>query len=161
MASKHGIAVGGGVIDADYTGEVRVILRNHGTTDYKFKAGDRIAQLIVERIQTNGSMVVDELVETERGTQGFGSTDLGPKRLITSKEHKIMMCFLHPDPRNNTFYDEEDILTHADMTREVTLLSNAIIAAVQVQTMDETFLDRIRTAGKDDDTWTERKGELS
>ena len=43
MASKHGIAVGGGVIDADYTGEVRVILRNHGTTDYKFKAGDRIA----------------------------------------------------------------------------------------------------------------------
>ena len=152
MANKHGIAVGGGVIDADYTGEVRVILRNHSTTDYKFKAGDRIAQLIVERIQTNGSMVVDELVETERGTQGFGSTDLGPKRLITSKEHKIMMCFLHPDPRNNTFYDEEDILTHADMTSEVTLLSNAIIAAVQMQTMDETFLDRIRTAGKDDDT---------
>ena len=72
-----------------------------------------------------------------------------------------MMCYLHPDPRNNTFYDEEDIRTHADMTREVTLLSNAIIAAVQMQTMDETFLNRIRTAGKDDDTWTERKGELS
>ena len=161
MASKRGIAVGGGVIDADYTGEVRVILRNHGTTYYKFKAGDRIAPLIVERIQTNESMVVDELVETERRTQGFGSTDLGPKRLITSKEHKIMMCFLHPDPRNNTFYDEEDILTHADMTREVTLLSNARIAAVQMQTMDETFLDRVRTAGKDDDTWMERKRELS
>ena len=48
MASKHGIAVGGGVIDADYTGEVRVILRNHGTSDYEFKAGDRIAQLIVK-----------------------------------------------------------------------------------------------------------------
>ena len=68
---------------------------------------------------------------------------------------------LHPDPRNNTFYDEEDILTHDDMTREVTLLSNAIMAAVQMQTMDETFLDRIRTAGKNDDTWTERKGDLS
>ena len=50
---------------------------------------------------------------------------------------------------------------HADITREVTLLSNALIAAVQMQTMDETFLDRIRMAGKDDDTWTERKGELS
>ena len=72
-----------------------------------------------------------------------------------------MICFLHPDPRNNTFYDEEDILTHADMTREVTLLSNAIIAAVQMQTMDETFRNRIRTAGKNDDTWTKRKGELS
>ena len=48
MASKHGIALGGGVIDADYTGEVSVILRNHGTTDSEFKARDRIAQLIVE-----------------------------------------------------------------------------------------------------------------
>ena len=72
-----------------------------------------------------------------------------------------MMCFLHPDPWNNTFYDEEDILTHADMIREVTLLSNAIIAAVQMQTMDEIFLDHIRAAGKDDDTWTESEGELS
>ena len=106
-------------------------------------------------------MVVDKLVETERGTQGFGSTDLGPKSLISSKEHQIMMCFLDPDPRNNTFYDEEDILTHADMTREVTLLSNAINAAVQMQTMDETFQDRIRMGRKDDDTWTERKGELT
>ena len=161
MASKHGIAVGGAVIDADYTREVRVILRNHGTTNYEFKAGDRIAQLIVERIQTSEAMVVDKLVQTEWGTQGFGSTDLGPKRLITSKEPKIMICFLHPDPRNSTFYEEEDILTHADMTREVTMLSNAIIAAVQMQTMNETFLHRIRMAGKDDDTLTERKGELS
>ena len=143
MASKQGMAVGGGVIDADYTGEVRVILRNHGTSNYEFKAGDQIAQLIVERIQTSEAMVVDKLGETERGTQGFGSTDLGPKRLMTSKEHKFMICFLHPDPRSNTFYDEEDILTHADMTREVTMLSNAIIAAVQMQTMDEAFLNRI------------------
>ena len=148
MASKHGIAVGGGVIDADYTRRVRVILRNHGTTDYEFRAGDRIAQLIVERIQTSEAVVVDKLVETERGIQGFGSTDLGPKHLIISKEHKIMMCFLHPDLRNNTFYDEKDILTHANMTKEVTLLSNAIITAAQMQTMDETFLDHIRTAGK-------------
>ena len=101
-AIKHGIAVGGGDIDADYTGKVRVILRNHGTTDYEFKAGDRIAQLIVEMIQTSEVVVVEELVETERGTQGFGSTDLGPKHLISGKEHKIMMCFVHPEPRNNT-----------------------------------------------------------
>ena len=161
MASKHGIAVGGGVIDADYTGEVRVILRNHGTIDYEFKAGDRIAQLIVERITTSEAMVVDKLVEPQRRTQGLGSTDLGPKGLITSKEHKIMMCIIHPDSRNNTFYDEEDILTHANMTEEVNMLSNAIIVAVQMQTMDETFLKGIRMAGKNDDAWTERKEELS
>ena len=161
MGSKHGITVEGGVIDADYTGKVRVILRNHGTTDYEFKAGDRIAQLIVERIQTSEAVVVDKLVETEPGTQWFGSTDLSPKRFITSKAHKIMMCFLHPHPRNDTFYDEEVLLTHADMSREVTLLSKAIIAAVQMQTMEETFLDPIEPAGKNDDTWTEREGELS
>ena len=161
MASKQDIAVGGGIIDGDSTGEIRVILRNHGTSDYEFKAGDRIAQLIVERIQTSEAVGVEELIETERGTQGFGSTDLGPKRLITTKEHKLMMCFLHPDPSNNTFYDEEDILTHADMTGGVTMLSNTIIAAVQMQRMDETFLNRIRIAGKDDDAWMERKGELS
>jgi len=43
MASKIGIAVGGSVIDADYTGEVKVILRKHGKADCVFKAGDRIA----------------------------------------------------------------------------------------------------------------------
>jgi len=49
MASRHGIAVGGGVKDADYSVEIEVILRNHGDTSYEFKAGDRIAQLLVEK----------------------------------------------------------------------------------------------------------------
>jgi len=47
MTSKMGIAVGGGVIDADYTSEVKVILRNHGESDCLFKAGDPIAQLTI------------------------------------------------------------------------------------------------------------------
>ena len=72
LASKQGIIVGGGVIDSDYTGEVKVILRNHSDIDYKFKAGDRIVQLIVERTQTSEAMTVEELVETERGAKGFG-----------------------------------------------------------------------------------------
>jgi len=50
MASKHWIAVGVLVIDVDYTGEIKVIEQNHGSTSYEFKAGDRIAQLIVEKI---------------------------------------------------------------------------------------------------------------
>ena len=61
MASKNSIAVGGGVVDADYTGEVKVILRNHGTEDYQFKAGNIIAQLIVEKIQLDEAMEIDEL----------------------------------------------------------------------------------------------------
>ena len=161
MASKQGIAVGGGVIDADYTGEHRVISRNHRASDYQFKVGDRIGQLIVERIQTSEAVVVDKLEKTERGTQGFGSTDLCPKPLITYKEHKLMMCFLHADSRNNTFYDEEDIITHDDMTREVTMLSKAILTAVLMQKMDETFQNLIQTAQNNANNWTERKGDLS
>ena len=72
-----------------------------------------------------------------------------------------MMCFLHPDPQNNKYYDKEDIYTHPDLTKEVTMLSSAMIAAIQMQTMDESFLDRVRAAGKEDDLWTARKGELS
>ena len=86
MASKMGIAVGGGVIDVDYTGEVKVILRNHGEADCVFKAGDRIAQLIVEKIANADAMEVDDLEITERGKMGFGSSDMNPKRSITAKE---------------------------------------------------------------------------
>ena len=61
IASKMGIALGSGVIDADYTGEVKVILRNHGKADYLFKVGDRIAQLIIERIANAEAMEVDDV----------------------------------------------------------------------------------------------------
>jgi len=161
MAHKHGIAVGGGVIDADYTGDIKVLLRNHGNISYEFKAGDHIAQLIVERRQTHDAMEIDNLDDTERGTRGFGSSDIGPKRLIKCEELKVKMCFLNPDPQDNSYFDEEDIHTHASLRDEVTMLSSAMIAAIQMQTMDDSFLDRIRAAGKEYDTWTARKRELS
>jgi len=162
MASKHRMAVGGGVIDADYTREIKVILRNHGDTNYEFKAGDRIiAQLIVEKIQTHDAMKIDNLEDTARGTKGFGSTDIGPKRLITCEELKVKMCFLNPDPQDNSYFDKENIHTHASLRDEITRLSSAMIATLQMQAMDVSFLDRIRTAGKEDDSWTSRKRELS
>jgi len=71
------------------------------------------------------------------------------------------MCFLNPDPQDNSYFDKEDIHTHASLRDEITMLSSAMIAAIQMQTMDDAFLDRIRTAAKGDDTWTERKRELS
>ena len=86
MASKHGIAVSGGVIDADYTGEIKVRLPNHGSTIYEFKASDPIAQLIVQRIQTNGAIEIEEIGETEHGKQEFSTSDVEPKRLISAKE---------------------------------------------------------------------------
>jgi dUTP pyrophosphatase len=58
------------------TGEIKVILFNHGENNFTIKTGDRIAQLIFERIFTNELQEVEELVKTERGAGGFGSTGL-------------------------------------------------------------------------------------
>ncbi|RIA92530.1 dUTPase-like protein [Glomus cerebriforme] len=76
LAMKNFIDCGGGVIDADYRGPVGVILFNHSEEDYKVKEGDRVAQLILERIYTPDIIEVEELDETERGNRGFGSTGL-------------------------------------------------------------------------------------
>ncbi|KAK4145449.1 dUTPase-like protein [Dichotomopilus funicola] len=74
LASKHFIDTGAGVIDADYRGPVKVLLFNHAETEYTVQEGDRVAQLIVERIYTPEVLEVQELEETVRGAGGFGST---------------------------------------------------------------------------------------
>jgi dUTP pyrophosphatase len=63
-----------GVIDADYRGQVGVILANLSEADFEIKVGDRIAQLIVEKICMPDVVVVEKLDETVRGAGGFGST---------------------------------------------------------------------------------------
>lgn len=74
LALKHAIDVGAGVIDADYRGPVGVILFNHSDVDFEVKAGDRIAQMILEKIITPEVMEVEDLDSTLRGEAGFGST---------------------------------------------------------------------------------------
>ncbi|KAL5708946.1 dUTP diphosphatase [Ranunculus cassubicifolius] len=74
LAWKHSIDVGAGVIDADYRGPVGVILFNHSDVDFEIKQGDRIAQLIIEKIMTPEVFEVEDLEETVRGAGGFGST---------------------------------------------------------------------------------------
>ena len=76
LAVKHCINVGAGVIDPDYTGEIKVVLFNHGTEDFEIKKGDRIAQLILERCETPMIKEIGLLEETLRGDGGFGSTGL-------------------------------------------------------------------------------------
>ncbi|KAJ5032611.1 uncharacterized protein L3040_009208 [Drepanopeziza brunnea f. sp. 'multigermtubi'] len=74
LASKHMIDTGAGVIDADYRGQVKVLLFNHGEKDFEVKLGDRVAQLVLERIYTPEVVEVQELEESVRGAGGFGST---------------------------------------------------------------------------------------
>ena len=76
LAAKHAIDVGAGVVDADYRGELKVLLINQGSTPFQVKIGDRIAQLILEKIELSDPMEVDSLEETNRGDHGFGSTGI-------------------------------------------------------------------------------------
>lgn len=76
MACKHGITVINtpGTIDSDYRGEIGVGLINLSQGQYDIKKGDRIAQLVVNRIEQPIIEIVEELDETYRGSGGFGST---------------------------------------------------------------------------------------
>ncbi|KAK2626558.1 hypothetical protein QTJ16_003733 [Diplocarpon rosae] len=74
LAAKHMIDTGAGVIDADYRGQVKVLLFNHGEEDFEVQEGDRVAQLVLERIYTPEVREVTELEESVRGAGGFGST---------------------------------------------------------------------------------------
>lgn len=76
--------MGAGVIDYDYRGPVSVILFNHSDTDFHIKDGDRIAQLILEKIVTPDVVEVDSLESTERGAGGFGSTGIQRKTEIVA-----------------------------------------------------------------------------
>ena len=74
LAWKKHVDVGAGVIDADYRGPVGVVLFNHADEELVVEVGDRVAQLVLERIVIPEVLEVDELDETERGAGGFGST---------------------------------------------------------------------------------------
>ena len=76
LAAKHGITVlnSPGTIDADYRGEIKVILVNLSNTPFTIEPGERIAQMIVARYEQVEWQAVEALSETERGAGGFGST---------------------------------------------------------------------------------------
>lgn len=76
LAVKNGVTVlnSPGTIDADYRGEIGVILINHGKETFTYKKGDRIAQMIVAPVVQADFILSEELTETERGAGGFGHT---------------------------------------------------------------------------------------
>lgn len=76
LAAKHGVTClnSPGTIDADYRGEVKVILINHGQEPFVIKRGERIAQMVIAPVTRAELSVVATLDETQRGAGGFGST---------------------------------------------------------------------------------------
>ena len=76
LALKHGISLVNtpGTIDADYRGEIKVIMINFGEEDFLIKHGERIAQMVINKIEQVDLEVTDTLEETTRGSGGFGHT---------------------------------------------------------------------------------------
>ena len=76
LAYKHGITTlnSPGTIDADYRGEVKVLLINHGQEPFTIQRNERIAQMVFQLVPQIQLNEVSELTETERGTGGFGHT---------------------------------------------------------------------------------------
>lgn len=73
------------MIDADYRGQVKILLFNHSDTDFQVSEGDRVAQLVLERIYTPEVVEMAELEESVRGAGGFGSTGgFGGEALATT-----------------------------------------------------------------------------
>ncbi len=74
LAVKQGLDCGAGVVDSQYRGEIKVLLFNHNDSEYQIKKGERIAQLLIQKVETVEFEQVDDLDATSRGENGFGST---------------------------------------------------------------------------------------
>ena len=76
IAAKHGLKTLGGVIDAGYRGEIKIVVHNLSSVPYRVEKGTKIAQMLIQHIEQKDIMEVEELDETERGEKGFGSSGL-------------------------------------------------------------------------------------
>ncbi len=74
IATKHGLKTMAGVIDSGYRGEVKILLHNLSDKSYTIVAGTKIAQMLIQPVEQKQIVEVEELDETERGEQGFGSS---------------------------------------------------------------------------------------
>jgi dUTP pyrophosphatase len=76
LALRHGVTVlnAPGTIDADYRGQLQVLLINHGREPYEIRRGERIAQLVISSVTQAELVEVDDLGDSARGEAGFGST---------------------------------------------------------------------------------------
>jgi len=85
------------MIDSEYTGEIKVGQFNMGNQDYQVKIGDRIAQLITEKIVESDCYEVRTLEKTNRGQQGFGSTGTSKAQICEISARAFRMFYQRPD----------------------------------------------------------------
>ena len=91
LAVQPRLTTNAGVIDSDYRGEVKVVLVNLRDQSYRVEKGDRIAQVIIEKVDHRELQEVTQLDDTERGDQGFGSSNTIMDQRVTGQKGEAYM----------------------------------------------------------------------
>jgi len=135
-------------------------MMNHGKKSYQVQEGDRIAQMIIEKIDTSGMMEVDNLQITDLGNKGFGSTDLSPKRTIAVEQVQPIMCQLYADSRENRLFNENDIGRNPWLLQEEVMVSSAMISKALLQEYELEPLEEVWEGSRNDLEWLSREVTL-
>ena len=92
-----------------------------------------MAQIIVENIKTKTAVQVKHLPKTDRGSQGFGSTDLDPKRIIQSNQTIPQVCFLHANHEENEYFNNADLARHLRAQKNKLMITNAVVTKADMR----------------------------
>ena len=129
LAIKNFADVEAGVIDADYRGEVGVVLFNFSNESFVVNMGDRIAQLVIEKIKTPQVKELVSLEETDRGTKGFGSTGQNAVETNAGEGSPKQMKRTNEDKRTNPLSQSRQLIT-ARQIRKLAKGDNPIYLAI-------------------------------
>ena len=136
LSVKSSIDIGAGVVDEDYRGAVKILLINHSDNTFEINIGDRVAQLVLECVQTPEAAVVKGLPGTERGTKGFGSTGVALEP--THPRIKAIMA----------------------IKKDNTILTQKVMAIKALQYEPNKWVKQVLEAGLKDETWMHWKTVL-
>lgn len=152
LAAKHGIQVlnAPGVIDSDYRGEISVILHNNSDNCIVFRAGDRIAQLMIVPVLQVDWVSVDALGETDRGSGGFGSTgglsndcesDEKIIKMDVQRVRNLTTGLLHTEMHH--CYEDLSVISGLNTiyTHQIPNLTRAVLPWLREKIQDDKFFD--------------------
>ena len=135
-------------------------MMNHGTQDCLIQSGERIALTLFEKINSETAVQVEDLANMDRGTKGFGRTDLNPRRTMKSNQTIPQICFLHANHKDNEYFDNADLARHLRPRRNKLMMTNEVITTADMRKYNTESIERVHEASKQDQEWQERKTEL-
>lgn len=146
LSAKKNIEVHAGVIDQDYRGEVKMILFNHSPDTHQLKAGDRIAQMVVEYVVPTKIKGVSQLESTERAEKGFGSTGEGKLMMMQKKDRDTDQSLPEKNESERLIAKAGDPEELAEEIRKQ--LENHEVMAAMARTYEETQNEKKEDEGE-------------